>query len=226
MKFTLREQLAALVLVVALLLLSWAFWPRGVELGNSSFDPGLQRVVIIPSGAIPYGFLRNLERVLEEQHKFDVLISPEMGLDENWRISQTSQYNAPHLAQRGMELLHQMGRPHAFCIVLTNEDINDAESGLRYLFSEHFQGVSVVSLARLNPESFGPVTIDLVSLPLLFNSLTDRAVKVINKAIGLGVYGYKPSSDLGSVMYGPIMGVDDLDRVAHWYGKNDTRAAR
>lgn len=214
---TLREWLNRVLLVLVTLLLAWVFWPRGSELGNRSYDTSNQRVVIIPSGSIPAGFLRNLERALEEQHGFNVLISPEMGLDRKWLLPQTQQYSAPILAQQGLSLLHNMGRDGAFCIVLTNEDINDPESGLRFLFSQHFEGVSVISLARLNPESFGPVKISLLSLPILFNTLTDRTLKLVNKALGLALYGFNQSSDTASVMYGPIMGIEDLDRIGRWY---------
>jgi predicted Zn-dependent protease len=219
MKLTLREWFVSLLIVVVTLLVAWVFWPRGTKLGNESYNTSNQRVVIIPSGSIPLGFLRNLERALEEQHGFNVLISPEMGLDAKWRIPETQQYNASLLAQQGLTLLRNMDRANAFCIILTNEDINDPDSGLRFLFSAHFEGVSVVSLARLNPESFGPVKKDVLSLPFLFNTLTDRTLKVINKAVGLGLYGYTQSSDTNSVMYGPIMGVSDLDRIGRWYQK-------
>jgi hypothetical protein len=51
----------------------------------------------------------------------------------------------------------------------------------------------------------------------MFSKMQERALKLINKAIGYGVYGYEASSDINSVMYGPIMGPDDLDRVGSWY---------
>jgi hypothetical protein len=108
---TLREWLNRVLLVLVTLLLGWVFWPRGSELGNASYDTSDQRVVIIPSGSIPVGFLRNLERALEEQHGFNILISPEMGLDQKWLIPQTNQYSAPILAQQGIRLLNT-GQTH------------------------------------------------------------------------------------------------------------------
>jgi hypothetical protein len=47
--------------------------------------------------------------------------------------------------------------------------------------------------------------------------MQERALKILNKAIGYGVYGYEVSSNVDSVMYGPIMEPDDLDYVGDWY---------
>ncbi len=69
--------------------------------------------------------------------------------------------------------------------------------------------LTVMSLARIDPRSYR----QLANHELVL----DRATKLINKALGYHIYGYKASSDAGNVMYGPIMGLDDLDRVNMWY---------
>jgi hypothetical protein len=38
-----------------------------------------------------------------------------------------------------------------------------------------------------------------------------RLYKMVKKAIGLHYYGYGRTTDLNSVMYSPIMSLDDLD---------------
>ena len=73
----------------------------------------------------------------------------------------------------------------------------------------NYRGLSVVSTARIDPINY--------NLPKDEKLRDERLMKLINKAIGLQVYKYKVSSDMSSVMYGPIMGVEDLDRVGSWY---------
>tara|TARA_R110000823_G_scaffold47903_18_gene121993 strand:- start:24466 stop:24651 length:186 start_codon:yes stop_codon:yes gene_type:complete len=57
----------------------------------------------------------------------------------------------------------------------------------------------------------------LILVPEIFLKMEDRALKLINKAIGYGVHELEASPNIDSVMYGPIMGPDDLDRVGDWY---------
>ena len=47
--------------------------------------------------------------------------------------------------------------------------------------------------------------------------MQERALKIINKSIGHGIYNYEASANIESVMYGPIMGPADLDKVGSWY---------
>jgi hypothetical protein len=71
-------------------------------------------------------------------------------------------------------------------------------------------------LARITDMNFGVIP-GIIAVPVMFRKMQARALKLINKAVGCGVYGYEASSNIDSVMYGPIMGPDDLDRVGIWY---------
>jgi len=71
------------------------------------------------------------------------------------------------------------------------------------------KGISVISTARIDP-----VTYDLPRDDKLRN---ERLMKLVNKAIGQQVHRYPVSSDRRSVMYGPIMSLDDLDAIGAWY---------
>ena len=206
--------LVALVLVTIAAIKS--FLPEGAHIGNQNHPASEHKIVIIPMTGIPEYFLASLERKLEEEHGTDVLVTTALGKGDEMRLPNRDQFSANFLADLGLDIAKRIHRQNAFIIVLTNEDINSTDSGLRYVYSAHFDGVSVVSLARINEMNFGVIP-KVIEIPSMFNKMQTRALKLINKAIGYGVYGYEASSNIDSVMYGPIMGPEDLDRIGGWY---------
>lgn len=194
----------------------WAFFPERAKLGNQDIPAVEHKVVIIPTAGVPSVFLSRLEQTLEKRHGFPVLVTTQMGKGPEMVIQSSGQYNSGALAAAGRDVAKRIGHAETFVIVLTNEDINTPGSGLRYHFSTHYQGLSVVSLARINPTNFERMP-NILKLPEMYQTMSERALKLINKSIGYGVYGFEASSDWKSVMYGPIMGPKDLDRVGSWY---------
>lgn len=95
--------------------------------------------------------------------------------------------------------------PKTIFIALTRDDLNGEDGGTRFAFATHFppERLSVVSMARLSDSFFGKM--DAPGVTRL------RLYKMVKKAIGLQYYGYARSTDLNSVMYSPIMSLDDLD---------------
>jgi hypothetical protein len=210
-RFLLQVTFALITLVIIR-----AVIPKKTVLENPRGLNEKPKLVIIPTEGIPSIFLQDLKATLQEQHKFRILVSTEMGVPSSGRMKDSNQYNAHALASLGSEVLKSLGREGAYGLILTNEDINFPDSDLRFVFSGHYQGLSVVSLARVNPQNFG-VTVDLISLPFVYQKTMERSLKLINKGLGRGYYGYKVSSNRQSVMFGPIMGLDDLDLIGTWY---------
>jgi predicted Zn-dependent protease len=190
--------------------------PQPSYIGNQAHTAAGETIVIMPMAGIPPAFLKALERELEEQHNTDILVTTAMGKGDEMLMPDQGQYDASYLAGLGLEIAKRIHRENSFLIVLTNEDINYPESGFRYVYSAHYGDISVVSLARINDMNFGVIP-GIIAVPAMFSKMQERALKLINKAVGYGVYGYEASSNLDSVMYGPIMGPDDLDRVGTWY---------
>lgn len=132
-----------------------------------------------------------------------------MGSRELQPFEGTQQYAAEDiltLAKPVLERLPGQGR-HTSYILLTNRDINMRSRTFRYMFSSHDNELraSVVSTARMIEP--GDVSQRAASL------LADRFSKMIRRAIGEIQFGWKRSSNINDVMYSPIMGVDDLDRI-------------
>lgn len=65
---------------------------------------------------------------------------------------------------------------------------------------------AVISTARMDPQSFG--------LPKDEPALSGRLKKMVLKQVGLYFYGLPERSETTSVLFSPILGVDDLDAVA------------
>ena len=203
-------------IVVVTILVARVLFPENAVLGNQGVPTADHKVVIIPMAGLPSVFVSKLKKELEKQHGFPVLVTTELGKGPEMIMKESGQYHSGHLAFVGNDIAKRIDRANAFKIVLTNEDINDPDSGLRFYYSAHFDGLSVVSLARINPSNFG-VLPNLIEIPEMYMKMTSRALKLINKSIGYGVYAYQASSDVNSVMYGPVMGLSDLDRVGDWY---------
>jgi|GEM_PF-2115126 len=88
----------------------------------------------------------------------------------------------------------------SFVIVLTSHDLNRPTAGLNYMFSAHAEGVSTISLNRIEGKK-----------------KIERLCKLIDKAIGLSVYGLEASTNKNSVMYKGIRNLRGLDQAGHWY---------
>ncbi len=200
-----------IIIFVAILLSSCSSYKK-VDLGNQEHNTRESKVIIIPAD-FSIGLAGQITDALERRHDFKISMLTNMGLSENMYSSEHKQYIANEIAKTAGRALLNQGLK--FCdktvIVLTNNDINNSDFRFRYLFSSHFDRacLSVISTARINPANYG--------LPRNDKLVTERLIKLINKSIGLHHYKYSVSSNQNSVMYGPIMGPDDLDKIGSWY---------
>ena len=77
----------------------------------------------------------------------------------------------------------------------------------RFAFAHREDGrFAAISTARMDPESFG--------LPPNDGVLVRRLLKMTSKQIGLYFYELPERQEKSSVLYSPILGVDDLDEVS------------
>ncbi len=182
------------------------------KLGNQDYSNEPIGLYLIPVFGADRSIVADLEKRLQKQHGVRVKATTDMGLDAEHFDVEHQQFIADEIAKSATVILNRLrGNSKTPAIVIIPGDMNDKDFRLRYIFSMHFfnDQITVMSLARIDPRSYRqPVNHDLV---------VDRATKLINKALGYHMYGYKASSDIGNVMYGPIMGLDDLDRVNMWY---------
>ena len=95
--------------------------------------------------------------------------------------------------------------PEAILIGVTDEDMYIRSYTWRFAFSSRFEGMAVMSTARMDPATFGE--------PPDSAALHARFYKILTKNIGALYCGFPMSDNPRSVMFGAIMSVEDLDRV-------------
>lgn len=97
--------------------------------------------------------------------------------------------------------------PKTICIALVLEDLITEDKDTGYVLASHFhpQRLAVISIVRMN-EAFNGKPYDLYLTKL-------RLYKTAKKAIGILYYRYPLSPNLTSVMYSPIMSLEDLDAI-------------
>ncbi len=182
------------------------------KLGNLNYSNEPVGLYLIPVFGADSSIVADLEKRLQKQHGLRVVTTTYMGLDAQHFDIGHQQFIAEEIAKTANVVLSRLrNNLKTPAIVIIPGDMNSNEFRLRFLFSMHFfnDRTTVLSLARIDPRSYRqPANHDLV---------VDRATKLINKALGFHLYGYQASSDMGNVMYGPIMGLDDLDQVNMWY---------
>ncbi len=210
------------LILVATVLLIRACLPERVILGSQPSVGTNRQLIIVPTDGFPSLFLNRLRTRLREQHKFEVLITVPIGLPPDTEIGSSGQHDLEKIAEAGFSVCRSQSVGGEYCVVLTNLDINRKDSGLRYLFAQHYKGLSVVSVARLSEANFG-ARLTLLSVPVIAEKVADRTIKLVNKGVGLGRYGYALSTNKMSVMYAPVMGLSDLDAVGNWYLADEVR---
>lgn len=96
--------------------------------------------------------------------------------------------------------------PQAFLIGITAVDMYIRQHTWRFAFSRREEGrFAVVSSARMDPITFG----EMPDAELLHR----RVRKMISKNIGIMYYQLPQSANRNSVLYGPILDLDDLDTI-------------
>ena len=182
-----------------------------VELGNQAYPNTPVSIYLLPMEGISPLYATSLAKDIEFRHNLRTKATTTLGKQPSMFNPERRQYIANEIAKEAIQVIKNLqgSNEQPFILVLTPYDINAQEFDLRFLFAAHFKGVSVVSTARIDPVNYG--------LPKNDKLRDERLIKLINKAIGQQVYRYPISSERKSVMYGPIMSVDDLDVIGVWY---------
>ena len=163
-------------------------------------------VYLVPM-EFPSSLAIKLAQDLKDELGIQITVSVQMGTSPEMYLAERRQYNVSEIFKEGRTVLQRIKYQEKtpFAVILTSKDINTPPYNLRFHFATHTKGMSVVSTARMDNRNFG--------LPSDNELLYSRLKKMVKKAIGYGYYGYKRSLDRNSVMYSPIMGMQDLDEI-------------
>jgi predicted Zn-dependent protease len=168
-------------------------------------------VYLVPLDDFDVDYSVRMARQFSGEFGVRVKSSLPMGTRELQPFSGTRQYAAEDIFARAAPVLDRLPEraPTATYVLLTNRDINSRSRLFRFMFSWHDTRLraSVISTARLRPEGdFSPRAAAV---------LANRLNKMIKRAIGELQFGWRRSSDIGDVMYAPIMSVADIDRMGY-----------
>jgi len=168
---------------------------------------GVGRVYFVPLGGLPLESLDYLMTYYKGKYGLTIETLGQVELEPtvvNYDRRQLIAEEVIALMQRKHPQL--TADPDAILIGITDYDMYIRQYRWRFAFAWRQDGrFAVVSSARMDPGNFEePPDPDL---------LYTRLRKVVTKTIGIMHYRLPQSTDLDSVMYGPILGLDDLDSV-------------
>ena len=202
-----------LLAIISFLLVSGCYKPDYEKpvLGGSKKPPEIVDFQIIPIEGFPNSLALRLEKDLENELNLKARVSVHMGTSKEMYSNSQNQYVTSAIAKEALEISKHINRHSStpYTIVLTHYDINDEPFNLRFLFAQHSNNISIVSIARMDPRAYG----GQYNKELVYS----RMKKLVKKGIGLEYYGYKLSTNKGSVMYAPIMSLRDLDEIGSDY---------
>ena len=182
------------------------FLLASVSCGGSS-SAG-QKIYFAAVGEMRSVHLDVLQAYYKQRYDLTVEILPPIGLEPMVVDERRRQLIAEELIELMKRRYPEHARsPQSILIGITEGDMYirqfiNWEFALAFRESERF---AVVSSARMDPVNFGYLPDDEL--------LQTRLRKMITRNIGILYYKLPQKSDRRSVMYGPILGVDDLDSV-------------
>lgn len=194
-------------LILCFLLLAGCSTTTPAGLDNSKYGFKHVDVIVIPLDGVPDALSKMIAEEISKQHPLRAKAVTRMSLSKSMFDPNWNQYMSNRIADEAFKLTNKFQDKHdkTFSLVITDLDINAEGSHARYNYATHFNHLSVVSTARIDPKNIGEQENEQLKKARLF--------KLINKAIGQQVYGYATSSDIRSVMYGPITSLQDLDKM-------------
>jgi predicted Zn-dependent protease len=166
-------------------------------------------VWLMPLEGFPNGYVTDLIERLTKDTGLYIRATVAAGRSPSMAIPNGSQLNGEKIISElrpAMSRLSYSATPRTTYIILTTDDINQGDQSLRFVFSTTIPqyNAAVVSIARMQMDQT-PVLTKL------------RLFKMTKKAVGTLYYHHPRNTDMNSVMYSPIMGVDDLDMIGTDY---------
>ena len=173
---------------------------------------GPGRIYFVPLGPGASAAAKDLANHFRQSYRLNTSVVPELPLSEP-RLQNTARFQL--IAE---ELVGYMARKHpklswepgAVVIGVTAQDMYVSAFTRNFAF-EYREGdrFAVLSTARMDPAwSADPANPD---------QLRKRQRKAATRMVGFLHYGYRETTDRRSVMFGPVLGIDDLDRLREDY---------
>ncbi len=168
----------------------------------------LCKIVFVLIGNFPEAALHKVANYYTKTLGTEITVTPTMPFEEPMVDRSRNQVV-------GEQLVEQMKRhfpayannQRIMMIGFTRGDMYVQHKDWLFAFAHREDGrFAAISAARMDPENFG--------LPQDDSVLVSRLIKLTSKQIGLYFYELPERDEKTSVLFSPILGVDDLDAVA------------
>ncbi len=168
----------------------------------------LCHISFVPLGDFPEAVLIDLAKHYERSLGVRVDLLPAIQIEETAKDFRRGQLVGQELINLMKRRLPQLAEdPTVMMMGFTSGDMYTAYKNWQFAFAVREAGrFSVVSTARMDPVNF--------QLPSNQEILTSRLTKMATKQLGLQYYGLRERNEKTSVLFAPILGLDDLDEVS------------
>ena len=169
-------------------------------------------IYFVPLGPGASASARDLASHFRQTYKLSTSVLPELPLadprlQDDARFQLIAEELVGYMARKHPKLSWE---PGAVVIGVTAQDMYVRALTFNFAFT-YYEGdrFGVLSTARMDPAwSADPANPDL---------LRKRARKAATRVVGFLYYGYREMPDKRSVMFGPVLSIDDLDRLRDDY---------
>ena len=168
----------------------------------------LCQLTFVPIGDFPSPSLQALANYYEQTLGLRIDVRPAIPFEEVMIDRSRRQLIGEELIKR-MKIAYpaQAGNMRIMMMGFTRGDMYVRHKNWQFAFATREDGrFAAVSTARMDPVNFG--------LPPNDDVLLRRLLKMTSKQIGLYFYALPEREEKSSVLFSPILGVDDLDEVS------------
>ena len=179
----------------------------GVTQGSESSNQ-LCQITFVPIGDFPSTSLQALASYYEQTLGLHIDVRPAIPVKESMIDRFRGQLIGEELINRMKIAFPTQAEDRRVMMVgFTRGDMYVRHKNWRFAFATREDGrFAAISTARMDPVSFG--------LPPNDGVLVRRLLKMTSKQIGLYFYLLPERQEKSSVLFSPILGVDDLDEVS------------
>lgn len=168
----------------------------------------LCQIVFVPIGNFPEAALHKVARYYTDTLGIEIDVTPTIPFEEPMIDRGRGQLVGEQLIeQMKLSFPSKATNTQIMMIGFTRGDMYVQHKNWLFAFAHRADGrFAAISTARMDPESFG--------LPPDDRVLLSRLIKMTSKQIGLYFYELPARDNRTSVLFSPILGVEDLDSVA------------
>jgi len=168
----------------------------------------LCQIMFVPVGDFPVTALQKVANYYQETLGVKIVVSDPISIEESMFDRARRQLIAEELVNHVRARFPEPTRNQRLMMIgFTRADMYIQHKEWRFAFAYRENGrFAAISTARMDPVNFG--------LPPDDGVLVRRLIKMTSKQIGLYFYELPERQEKTSVLFSPILGVDDLDEVA------------